>query len=976
MRLRDRERRMVTWAMSTLLACLLALGGCGESRSRQFTAVGDTQLRLGHIPEARQAYEKALAANPNNLAARLGLARSYRVENNEDAALAAYEQARALDPTADAPYLEAVDLLMRRGRTQEARQLAAQYAEKNAERGGVLLASLESLSGETDAALKRLTGLRDQFPNSALVRISLGKLLGAAGRFSEAEQEINYVLQSIDADSLPAQMARVDLLARQGRQDEAIQELESLAKKKPDNVNLQLALARALLAANRVDEAEGVVRPVVEATPDNGWANFVLGECLFRKGQYEQAVLCLQAAQHALPDEKAVQDLLTAAMNRGERAESGAPAGQTVESAVPVTPEKKETAGWQGLWQTGRLRELLERQESLLQTDDTVREFLVCAALLLNRKDQAEALAKGLPESAPVGQFLQHLKGGKPEELFSFLEHWTEDTPLRRDLRDNAMAYGLALVGRRAAAVRLLAQALADRPEYLLPLFHSAMIFAQADMPEFHIESLKRLVSLCPENLEAQSALCDALWKMDRNEEALTQAQVLYATLPDDLEVLRILGKAYREVGDFAAAAKVLHRAAEKAPDDPYVCLQLAEMETSRGEHAQAVTWLEGRDFPETVQDAADFLRAVNYGFMKDWEKATALWQARVEAKSSVRVPLALRLACAAAYLRTAGAEAAAKCLSPPNDASTWYLERTRTARFALGLNPSDPDLPDKDWAGKLAADKDALADYLIASACVEGKIESLALPLVERLESQVGKARALNSLRMRIFARESGKADLLDRVRSYANDHGDDAAVWLGVAGIARKQNDSKTEGEALENALRLMPNSVDVWAAVADFRSRQRDYAGALAANKKLLELAPGRPEIQNNVAYSLLQTGGDVQQALTLAQSAAELLKGNASVLHTLGLAYRKAGNPQEAQRHLAAALELRPGDPTLLYDYGRTLMDLGKKMEGLQHIELALVHAKQLGIGFPEREEAENVLREARGDVSQRQKEGAR
>ena len=76
-------------------------------------------------------------------------------------------------------------------------------------------------------------------------------------------------------------------------------------------------------------------------------------------------------------------------------------------------------------------------------------------------------------------------------------------------------------------------------------------------------------------------------------------------------------------------------------------------------------------------------------------------------------------------------------------------------------------------------------------------------------------------------------------------------------------------------------------------------------------------------------MLETDGDPQRALELAQAAMNAAQDNPAiqpnVLHTLGLAELRAKKLDDAEKHLGLALQMRPGDPTLLLDFGALLLE---------------------------------------------------
>ncbi|HRK34142.1 MAG TPA: hypothetical protein PLJ47_06060, partial [Candidatus Hydrogenedentes bacterium] len=143
----------------------------------------------------------------------------------------------------------------------------------------------------------------------------------------------------------------------------------------------------------------------------------------------------------------------------------------------------------------------------------------------------------------------------------------------------------------------------------------------------------------------------------------------------------------------------------------------------------------------------------------------------------------------------------------------------------------------------------------------------------------------------------------------------------------------------------------------------SIRNDYPSLLEVCRQIVAILPDDPYAGNNLAYCLLQTNGDANEALTLAQKAQEKLPRNPEVAHTLGLAQVRTGNLDEGRKNLIAALEMRPGDPTLMLDYGELLIRQNQSEEGKTHIQLALRYASQLGLDFPRKGEAEQALAES-------------
>jgi len=124
----------------------------------------------------------------------------------------------------------------------------------------------------------------------------------------------------------------------------------------------------------------------------------------------------------------------------------------------------------------------------------------------------------------------------------------------------------------------------------------------------------------------------------------------------------------------------------------------------------------------------------------------------------------------------------------------------------------------------------------------------------------------------------------------------------------------------------------------------------------------LDPESAAVNNNLAYCILMTDGDSAEALRRATAADAMFPGNPQVLHTLGLAQKRTGDPAAAHQSFALALQVRPGDPTLMLDLGLLLMETGDTEGGRTQIETALQYAELLDLPFPRRSEAEQALGE--------------
>jgi len=222
------------------------------------------------------------------------------------------------------------------------------------------------------------------------------------------------------------------------------------------------------------------------------------------------------------------------------------------------------------------------------------------------------------------------------------------------------------------------------------------------------------------------------------------------------------------------------------------------------------------------------------------------------------------------------------------------------------------------------------------------------------------GPSPVVTALLFDVIARGGAGTDVMAKASANAEASSGDPDVWLGLARVCARMKDMPGERKALDRAFELAPDRVQVLMQRSGYFERQGDPVEAGKVYQRLAELLPDDPAVCNNLAYNILQTGGDAKRALDLAQQAHAKLTSNPRVLHTLGLAQLRTGNLEDGRKNLTIALEQQPADPTILLDVGQLLIAQEKADEGRKYIEMALLYAGQLGLKFDRRAEAEALL----------------
>ncbi len=958
------QHRAGTYLRVAVLAgvCIVAWTGCSERRSRQSVQEGDTYFGLHNYAEASAAYRKALEADPENAAAHRGLARVLARQDKIDEALEAYGKAIETDPEYRAAYVEMARLQMSHGRIEGAEETARKLQAVHAEGGDLLLANLYLDSGRVPEAVELLETRRDQDPESAAVAVALSQAYVAAGRLPDAETTLKGVLegQADDAESaVPLRMALIDVYRAQGKAAAMVDELKTLAKERPDDLDLKLVLARSLLEIDRYDDAESLAAPVLARRPDSGWANFIVGSCLLARQQFADAIPYLETAARAMPNQPVVEQKLALARS-GESQDRGTETAEAGEDSAPGTsaPARARLGdGWEDLWRSGQLVRLVEERRRVLDDAgpaEEAREALVLAALATGRQEALDEVLPRLADGSPLAVYARALASKDFKGAIQALEPW-KGTAEKQVLYLNGVGLAAALAGARGQALLILAKVTGEHPENAAGLHILADVYRAARMPEFAERVLQKMLERYPENIEARQMLFQVYMNNDKLTEARAAAESSYLLFPDRRETILSLVHVYMRSGQMALAQQVLDNGLKALPNEPMLHLAQAELRLCQGRAAEAREALARAGETPEIDTLRRPVLAMSLAQENDWAGLAKLTD-RLD-PDSMNVPtLFLRLAALVQEGRT---EEAAALLR--EDAIRARLDRRGTiVQQALGIPAPGIEPSDERVAARLASDPEALTLYAYGMACREAGLPEAALEAFKKTAERVGDHPILVALQLGALAASPSIEDKQAVGREYVEKHPDMAEAWLGLAELRRRAEDVSGAVEALDRARELDPDSREVWLQRASFAEKQQNEDMAIEAYRRLIDLMPNSPAFQNNYAYHLLQRQGDLDTALEAAQAAAQGLPRNPSVLHTLGLAQLRKNDVQSAHDNLRMAVEMRPGDPTLLLDYGQALIALDRVEEGRQKVDLALQLADVFGLDFPRRAEAEKIL----------------
>jgi len=266
------------------------------------------QLAKTGQPGAEEFLRAATHLKPTNNAAEgqyrawLSLAQTVAKSKPEEA-LAAYQQAAALQPNEVEPHLSAGQLLEHENRFADAEQeykqaLALDSRSTDAVIG---LANIYMRGRRFPEAEDYLRKLLVEHADSAPVHIQLGRVLAAEGKTDAAIAELHAGLKLAPGEDA-AQRELADLYATAGKNDLAEASYRALLVAHPDDAELHDGLGKALLWQKKSQEAQREFISSVKLKPGFGDAYYDLAFAANENKDYPVVIRALDARAKLLPD--------------------------------------------------------------------------------------------------------------------------------------------------------------------------------------------------------------------------------------------------------------------------------------------------------------------------------------------------------------------------------------------------------------------------------------------------------------------------------------------------------------------------------------------------------------------------------------------------------------------------------------------------------------------------------------------------
>ncbi|SHJ40880.1 Flp pilus assembly protein TadD, contains TPR repeats [Ruegeria lacuscaerulensis ITI-1157] len=461
-----------------------------------------------------------------------------------------------------------------------------------------------------------------------------------------------------------------------------------------------------------------------------------------------------------------------------------------------------------------------------------------------------------------------------------------------------------------------------------------------------------------PENTKLMESVLLARVALGQIERALPLAQEMESEGIANQAARMVIAADLVQRGQFA---ELLARDPETQGVGPLVDgLMLAWVYIGQGEMTKAMEQFDAVAAEEGLREFALYHKALALASVGDFEGAEAIFGAdegRV-ARFSRRAALA-RVEVLSQLDRNADAlqfldSVFASGSDPTIEAYTARLQAGETLPFTHVRSAQD-GVAEVFFTVGAALNTEAAHDYVL----LYSRVATYLRP--DHIDAILLSAELLEELEQHDLA--------VAAYRTVPPSSGDFHVAELGRADVLARMGKTDAAAEVLENLAARQPDLPSVHVALADLQRRQENYAAAVTAYdraielteansggnwflyyargisherlknwdkaeadfRKALELNPDQPQVLNYLGYSLVERQEKLDEALEMIQRAVAAQPDSGYIVDSLGWVLFRLGRYDEAVGHMERAVELMPVDPVVNDHLGDVYWAVGRLRE---------------------------------------------
>ncbi len=786
---------------------------------------GEALLASGKPDDAKQAYEQALALNPNAGEALLGLARYY----------AGVKQDRA---TAERYINEAV--------------------EKDPKNPDVFMArgTLLRAQGKNDEALVAFDQALALNPHHRTAHIEKAYVNITRGKFADAKNEIDAAEKSAPGNLLVS-YTRALYEFSQGKYQASQDALQRVLKVAPDHMPSVLLAGASELNLGSLQQADQHLRKYLESYPNDVYARKLLAQVQLKSSQPNDAAATLAPALKNAADDPQVLALagetymqvrdFNKASTYLEKAAQMAPKAATVRTSLGLSKLAQGD-------QAGGLNEL-ELATTLNPKSTQATMALVQAELNLNHYDKALAAVLALEKEQPDNAQTQNIKGavylikGDTANARAAFEKALALQPTYFAAANNLARMDLAEKKPDAAKQRFEKLLEKDKNNFgaMAALGDIAMAQKKTDEATSWYEKGS---AANPDAVVPALKLGDHYLRIDQPQKALTLARKFQTANPTNPGLVELVGQAQVATKDYPGALDSYSKLVNLLPKSPQAQLRLAGIHLLMKNEAEAAN-----DIRRAIDLAPNFMPARVAQMemaMRANHPEEALNIAREMQKLNPKSPLGFAAEGDVLMAQRKAAPAAAaydKALALGK--SSPALLKSLMALSAAGKG-KEAQARAQQWL-KENPDDQAVGMYAAETSLVNKDFKSAIALLQDLTKRNPTNPVVLNNLAWAYQQEKDPRA--LETAEQAFKLAGDNPGVMDTLGWMLVEQGNTARGLPLLQKARGLAPNAPEIHYHLAVGLNKSGDKQGARKELEKLL--AQDKPFPQSAEARALLKT-----------------------------------------------------------------------------------------------------------------------
>lgn len=470
-------------------------------------------------------------------------------------------------------------------------------------------------------------------------------------------------------------------------------------------------------------------------------------------------------------------------------------------------------------------------------------------------------------------------------------------------------------------------------------------------------EVLEQAVRVLPNNPESHLALSNFYFVTGNLNGAIAEYSALHDKYPQDMQITKKYIRFLIQVKRYGEASDLDGQILKDAPNDPDALLYRSEIQISEGDASSAILTLQALTSSMPDDSEAHYALGVAFAKKGDLGRAVGEWQETLhENPNSVKAENSIaEAAMEQGDMNTLQGAARRLIVLQPGAPEGYAL----LALAEINLKELDEAQANIDKAiviapqssfgyvqmGNLRFAQKRFADAGLAyqEALIRNRNSIDALRgLVNTYVAQGQEDKAVAAVRQQIVKSPSNAEffSLLGTVLFHSKKdlNGAEAALeksttlapgnaeaWIQLCEVQAAKGDINQAIATANRSLKLLPDQARLYILLGNLFEAQSDWSQAESAYQNVLAMDVQNPIASVDLARTLLHTGGSLDTALALAQTARRQLPNSPAAADTLGWIYFQKGMYFPAISSLEDALRLQqrqllPDNPDIHYHLG--------------------------------------------------------